>query len=172
MHGHPPSITVMPCWRPYSAAAGETLPAPGPRCIQTRLMPRSAHSRMVASAACGLVPINTQSTPPGTNVPEAVNAAAPQATEHDRRMGFTGRGTVVVPCLEFAGAGDRALLSPHASSSHEAEVAAMSKDQAIARMQQYWAKGSRGIGILNLLTLFRRARPHRSGQSGSRWRTG
>lgn len=29
MHGQPPSITAMPCARPYSAASGETLPAPG-----------------------------------------------------------------------------------------------------------------------------------------------
>ncbi len=29
MHGHPPSITVIPCRRPNSVAAAETLPAPG-----------------------------------------------------------------------------------------------------------------------------------------------
>jgi hypothetical protein len=30
MHGQPPSITVIPCRRPYSVAAAETLPAPAP----------------------------------------------------------------------------------------------------------------------------------------------
>jgi hypothetical protein len=43
MHGQPPSITVMPCSRPYSVAASETLPAPGLQCIQTCLIPSSAH---------------------------------------------------------------------------------------------------------------------------------
>ena len=33
----------------------ETLPAPGPRCIHTCLMPSSAHSRMVVSATSGRV---------------------------------------------------------------------------------------------------------------------
>jgi hypothetical protein len=44
MHGQPPSITATPFVRPYSAAALETLPAPGPRCIHTCLTPSSAHS--------------------------------------------------------------------------------------------------------------------------------
>jgi hypothetical protein len=35
MHGQPPSITVMPRSRPYAVAVSETLPPPGPRCIQT-----------------------------------------------------------------------------------------------------------------------------------------
>ena len=43
----------------------DTLPAPGPRCIQTCLMPSSAHSRIVVSAVSGLVAITTASTPPG-----------------------------------------------------------------------------------------------------------
>jgi hypothetical protein len=55
MHGQPPSITVMPRSRPYSVAASETLPAPGPRCVQTCLIPSSAHSRIVSSAISGRV---------------------------------------------------------------------------------------------------------------------
>jgi hypothetical protein len=31
MHGQPPSMTVMPCSRPYAVAGSETLPEPGPR---------------------------------------------------------------------------------------------------------------------------------------------
>ena len=46
-------------------ADGETLPPPKARCIHTCLIPSSAHSRMVASAVSGLVPITTASTPPG-----------------------------------------------------------------------------------------------------------
>src|SRR5215213_6121926 len=65
MHGQPPSITVMPRSRPYSVATSETLPAPGPRCIQTCLIPSSAHSRIVSSVISGRVPITTASTPPG-----------------------------------------------------------------------------------------------------------
>src|SRR5205823_12145490 len=63
--GQPPSITVMPCCLPYSVAVGDTLPAPGPRCIQTCLIPSSAHSRIVSSARSGRVPMTTASTPPG-----------------------------------------------------------------------------------------------------------
>ena len=56
MQGQPPSMTPTPCCRPYSAAVLDTLPAPGPRCIQTCLMPSSsAHSRIVVSAVSGLV---------------------------------------------------------------------------------------------------------------------
>src|SRR5204863_8612596 len=65
MHGQPPSITLTPWPRPYSAAASETLPAPGPRCLQTCLMPRFTHSRLVSSAIPGLVPITIASTPLG-----------------------------------------------------------------------------------------------------------
>src|SRR5512132_58707 len=65
IRGQPPSITVMPCWRPNWVAACETLPAPGPRCIHTWLMPRSAHSRMMSSAISGRVPITTAWPPPG-----------------------------------------------------------------------------------------------------------
>src|SRR5450631_2812282 len=65
IRGQPPSITVMPCARPYSVAAGETLPAPLERCIHTWRIPISAHSRMVTSAVSGLVPITTAPTPPG-----------------------------------------------------------------------------------------------------------
>lgn len=39
--GQPPSITVIRRVRPYCVAAGETLPAPRPRCIHTRWIPRS-----------------------------------------------------------------------------------------------------------------------------------
>jgi hypothetical protein len=53
MHGQPPSITVMPRSRPYAVAGAETLPAPGPRCIQTCLIPSSVHSRIVSSATPG-----------------------------------------------------------------------------------------------------------------------
>src|SRR6185436_4117630 len=68
INGQPPSITVIPCCRPYSVAAGETLPLPADRCIHTCLIPSSAHSRIVASAVSGLVPITTASTPPGIDV--------------------------------------------------------------------------------------------------------
>jgi len=57
--GQPPSITVIPCCRPYSVAADDTLPVPTERCIHTFLIPSSALSRMVASAVSGLVPITT-----------------------------------------------------------------------------------------------------------------
>ena len=39
MHRQPPSMTVIPYARPYSAAAWESLPIPGPRCIHTCLTP-------------------------------------------------------------------------------------------------------------------------------------
>ena len=67
MHRQPPSMTVIPYARPYSAAAWESLPIPGPRCIHTCLTLSSAHSRMVSPASAGLVPITTASTPPGTD---------------------------------------------------------------------------------------------------------
>src|SRR5215204_5369995 len=65
MQGQPPSITVMPRCRPNAVAAAETLPVPGPRCIQTCVMPSSAHWRIVSSAISGRVPITTAWTPPG-----------------------------------------------------------------------------------------------------------
>ena len=65
MHGQPPSMTVIPCCLPHAAASADTLPPPGPRCIHTWVMPRSAHSRTVASAASGRVPITPPSTLPG-----------------------------------------------------------------------------------------------------------
>src|SRR5262245_37379378 len=68
INGQPPSITVMPCCRPYSVAGFETLLPPEPWCIQTCLMPSSAHSRLVPSANSGLVAITTASTPPGIEV--------------------------------------------------------------------------------------------------------
>src|SRR6266498_3290752 len=67
IRGQPPSITLIPCCRPYSVAAPETLPAPNARCIHTYLMPSSTHSRIVPSASSGLVPMTTASTPPGTD---------------------------------------------------------------------------------------------------------
>src|SRR4029453_3615840 len=66
--GQPPSITVTPCRLPYSVAASETLPPPNERCIQTRSIPRSTHSRIVFSAISGLVPMTTASTPPGIDL--------------------------------------------------------------------------------------------------------
>lgn len=63
--GQPPSMTVMPCLRPGSAAALETPPRPKGRCIHTRLMPSMAHSRLVASAVFGRVPMPTASIPLG-----------------------------------------------------------------------------------------------------------
>jgi hypothetical protein len=65
MSGQPPSITRMPCSRPQAAADPEKLPRSKARCIHTCLMPRSAHSCMVASAVSGRVAITTASTPPG-----------------------------------------------------------------------------------------------------------
>src|SRR5512132_3770836 len=65
MQGQPPSITEMPRSLPYAVAVWETLPAPGPRCIQMCLIPSSAHSPIVCSAISGRVPITTASTPPG-----------------------------------------------------------------------------------------------------------
>lgn len=64
INGQPPSITLMACFRPNSVADRETLAVPVDRCIQTRLIPSWAHWAMVASAASGLVPITTASTPP------------------------------------------------------------------------------------------------------------
>lgn len=58
-------MTVIPRSRPYVVAASETLPAPNERCIHTRRIPRSVHSRIVSSAIWGLVPITTASTPSG-----------------------------------------------------------------------------------------------------------
>ena len=52
-------------WVFDDVAASETLPAPGPRCIHTCLMPSSAHSRIVSSAISGLVPITTAWMLPG-----------------------------------------------------------------------------------------------------------
>ena len=66
MHGQPPSIIVMPRWRPYWAAASETRPAPGPWCIRMCSMLSSADARVVASAIAGLVAITTASTLPGS----------------------------------------------------------------------------------------------------------
>ena len=65
MHGQPPSITRIPCSRPYAVAVADTLPWPGPRCIHTCPMSSSAQSRIVCSACSGRVPMTTASTPPG-----------------------------------------------------------------------------------------------------------
>src|SRR5439155_20762046 len=45
----------------------ETLPPPTGQCIQTCLIPSTAHSRRVASALSGLVPMTTAETPPGND---------------------------------------------------------------------------------------------------------
>ncbi len=68
INGQPPSITVISWSRPYSVASRDTLPPPTDRCIQTRVIPRSAHSRMVLIAVSGFVPMTTASTPPGIDL--------------------------------------------------------------------------------------------------------
>ena len=76
MHGQPPSITAIALLTAVRSRSSETLPAPGPRCIQTCLIPSSAHSRIVSSAISGLVPITTASTPPGIGAEVVVGAVA------------------------------------------------------------------------------------------------
>jgi hypothetical protein len=110
MHGHPPSITLMPRWRPYSAAECDTLPAPGPLCIQTRVMPRSAHSRMVASAVCGLVPITTQSTPPGMDATMDTVVTLADATT---------RGMVIMALATPGMATHRTMAAPFGAAAPE-----------------------------------------------------
>ena len=61
----PPSMTLMFLPRPSSAAPGETLPSPNDRCIQTRVIPRSAHSSTMLSETPAGVAMRAASTPPG-----------------------------------------------------------------------------------------------------------
>jgi hypothetical protein len=84
INGQPPSITVIPCCRPYSVAAGETLPLPLDRCIHTCLIPSSAHSRIVASAVSGSGPITTVRLDRRTYSP-----VLPQSRHHRPMVGRT-----------------------------------------------------------------------------------
>ena len=73
--GQAPAITLIPCWRQYSTASGETLdPFPNDWCIHTRGTPTSLQSRTIRSVVSGRVMITTPSTPPGID-PEVWIAA-------------------------------------------------------------------------------------------------
>ena len=65
INGQPPAIEAMPFWRQSSWASFDTLPPPNERCIQTRVMPSSSHSRATDGATAGVVAMTTASTPPG-----------------------------------------------------------------------------------------------------------
>jgi len=64
--GQAPAIALMPCWRQYSRASGETLdPVRADWCIHTRRTPAAQQWRTIRAVVSGLVTITTPSAPPG-----------------------------------------------------------------------------------------------------------